>query len=73
MVGLRDLVARPVSGGTSGSNPFFLKRKQGIPFRTAVDCIAALIEEECDKKPDQNQADKDREKDYVHEGIPSGA
>jgi hypothetical protein len=66
MAGLKGLVARPVNSGAGGSNPFFLKRKQGIPFRTAVDCIAALIEEECDKKSDQNQADKNREKDYVH-------
>ena len=73
MVGLGDLVVRPFNSGTSGNNPFFLKRKQGIPFWTAVSCIAALIEKECDKKSDQNQADKNREENYVHMGIPAGA
>jgi len=55
-----------VAGSASRNNPFFFKRKQGIPFGAAIDGVAALIEKECDEKSDQNQADKDREEDYVH-------
>ena len=52
MVGFMGFVARSVNTGVSRNNPLFLKRKQGIPFRAAIDGIAALIEKECDKEPD---------------------
>jgi hypothetical protein len=32
-----------------------------------------LIQKECDKEPNQNQADKNREEDYFHMSVPAGA
>jgi len=52
MIGFKGFVVHLVNIGVSRNNPFFLKRKQRISFRAAVDGIAALIEKECDKEPD---------------------